>query len=262
MFRARPISDCLPTLTQRTIVWLFPYPPLSTVRQLGIWSIAEKMVPYVRSFGIRGYLQDVINTATDRWFEWRLGIDTSGDTNSHVADHGDSVGYVPIPYALLRKLLSQVPMGSKSSFLDYGAGRGRVVAIAAQFPLRRVTGVELSPRLAEDARANLHRAKRLVCQDVVIVNADAADFHVPDDVDVIHFFKPFRGRTLEQVLDKIEDSYRRAPRKMTIIFFNDEEFQERVRARPWLEHVQSGIGLQRTKWPIRWGLYEADGDAT
>jgi len=211
---------------------------------------------YVREHGWRGYFEQMASSAVDRWYEWRLGIDTSGSTTAGPSpDRPDDVDYVPTPYALLRRALGKLPIHSDSCFLDYGAGRGRVLVTAATMPFRRVIGVEISSELVEDARRNLASAKRLACADITLVTRDAATFDVPDEVDVMHFFKPFRGKLLERVIDKIEESYRRAPRRITLIFFNDQEFREVVAHRRWLERTDGGVALGRTRWPITWGIY-------
>jgi hypothetical protein len=95
---------------------------------------------------------------------------------------------------------------------------------------------------------------------VEIVEQNAMGFEVPDDIDLVHFFKPFKGETLRQVLDKVEQSYFRRPRRMTVIFFNDQEFSQLAAPRSWLRRVEAGIWLPRTRWPIEWGLYRAEPD--
>src|SRR5579871_1545033 len=41
---------------------------------------------------------------------------------------------------------------SDFEFVDLGAGKGRTLLVAAEFPFRKIAGVELSPTLAETAR--------------------------------------------------------------------------------------------------------------
>ncbi|MEX2049019.1 MAG: class I SAM-dependent methyltransferase [Gemmatimonadota bacterium] len=229
---------------------------------MDIRSILDNAVTYVREQGLRGYAETTRATLIDRWCEWRLGIDTSrGETMDRLGVRDpDAVDYVAIPYAALTMALRRASPTPDSCFLDYGAGRGRAVVTAARHPFRRVIGVELSPELASAARANLARAKGLRCRDVVIVEQNALGFEVPDDVDLVHFFKPFKGETLRQVLDKLEQSYFRRPRRMTVIFFNDQEFSQLAASRSWLRRVEAGICLPRTRWPIVWGLYRAGPD--
>ena len=40
-------------------------------------------------------------------------------------------------------------------FIDIGAGKGRILCLAAAYPFRRIVGVELVPSLVADCRANV-----------------------------------------------------------------------------------------------------------
>ena len=227
---------------------------------MAIRNIFFNAVAYVRAQGVRGYLQSVGAPLVERGYERRLGVHTSGfDTMAGLGvDDPDAVDHAPVPYVALRSALARVPRTPGSCFLDYGAGRGRAVLLAASYPYRRVIGVELVGALAQAARANVARARGLQCDDITIVEQNAKTYDPPDDVDVIHLFKPFRGETLERVLDRIEASYRRRPRRLTLIFFNDQEFRQLAAGRDWLHRLDGGVSLSRTRGPIEWGIYGAD----
>src|SRR5262249_44778755 len=82
----------------------------------------------------------------------------------------------------------------------------------------RVIGVEISPALAEIARANLAaRRHQHHCPNVEIVISDAADFDPPDDLTIGYFYYPFRGTTLDTVLRRIIESMDRRPRPVRLI---------------------------------------------
>ena len=53
-----------------------------------------------------------------------------------------------------------------------------------------------------------------------IVVGDAAQFSVPDDVTIAYFFDPFRGRTLDAVVQNMIDSVDRRPRRLRLIYVN------------------------------------------
>jgi cyclopropane fatty-acyl-phospholipid synthase-like methyltransferase len=151
----------------------------------------------------------------------------------------DSIDYMPIPYRHLARMLSKVDMGKDCVFLDYGCGMGRVVTVAATYPIRRVIGVELSHEMAAAARQNLARARDVKCRNVEFVEQNAADFEVPDDVSVIHFYNPFIGETLARVVDRIRDSIKRRPRTIQIIFFNHGHFDRIVGDCGWVRNTFS-----------------------
>lgn len=225
---------------------------------MSVVGVFSNATAYIRSCGMRGYAQALRSDLGDRWYDWRFGIDTrqrSVDPRAP-AGHPDAVDYVPIPYATLFEGLRKLPIRETSHLVDYGAGTGRVLVAAAALGVPRTTGVELRSDLASIARHNVARARRIGWTAEVIC-ADAVDFTLPADVDLIHFYKPFMDDTLAAVLRNIEQSLSRNPRALTVLFFNHEEFQDLASKQGWIEQFDDGWALDRTRWPISWGLYRA-----
>ena len=139
--------------------------------------------------------------------------------------HPERIDYHPSGWLSLRAALHPSDVGPEDVFADLGAGKGRVVYQAARrYGLKRVIGVELSPELAAAARANLDRhARKLRCDDVQIVTADALQWQVPDDLTIAYMFCPFTGATFRGVVDNLVASYDRAPRRLRIVYLNPEE---------------------------------------
>ena len=126
---------------------------------------------------------------------------------------------MPSPWWTLPRALRFLGVSDRDTFVDFGCGKGRVVHQAAKRPFRRVIGVEISPALAEIARANLAtRRHQHRCPNVEIVVADAKEFRVPDDLTIAYFWHPFTGETLEAVLRGIVDSIDRHPRPVRLIY--------------------------------------------
>jgi SAM-dependent methyltransferase len=153
----------------------------------------------------------------DRLFDRNL--DTSGSVHLHDFLRDDRVHYIPSAWHVLPRALRQIEVSSRDTFLEFGCGKGRVLHQAARRPFLRVIGVEVSPDLAELARAGIAaRRHRHRCRDVEIVVADAVTFRVPDDVTVGYFFRPFGDDTLVHVLRNIVESMDRRPRPVTLIY--------------------------------------------
>lgn len=157
----------------------------------------------------------------ERMHERHLGI-VSGEIISLKElglEHEERREYSPTQFndfRLMEKFLR--PESPNEVFIDYGAGLGRAVVLAARLPFKRVIGIEISPLLAERARENVSRCRaNLRCEDVRIVNADAAMFEVPTDATTIFFNNPFAGTILANVLDKIQLSYEQRPRPIKLI---------------------------------------------
>ena len=147
------------------------------------------------------------------------GLDFGWHPIEPVQVHPDRVGYSPSPWWTLRRALRFLGVSDRDTFVDFGCGKGRVVHQAAKRPFRRVIGVEISPALAEIARANLAtRRHRHRCPNVEIVVADAKEFRVPDDLTIAYFAHPFEGETLDAVLRGIVDSIDRHPRRVRLFY--------------------------------------------
>ncbi len=120
-------------------------------------------------------------------------------------------------------------------FLDYGCGKGRVVVVAATHPFRRILGIERSAGLCEKARQNVARANpHLRCGEVVVIQADAQGFAVPDDISVVFFFNPFVGPVMEAALAKLESSIRCRPRLVTIFYLHKTHEADMLAPNRWL----------------------------
>jgi 16S rRNA G966 N2-methylase RsmD len=143
----------------------------------------------------------------------------------------DRVRYKPAPWLVLRRALPRRSVGPDDVFVDFGSGMGRVVFQAALwYPFRRVIGVELSARLHRIAQDNIDRNRaRLRCTDVELVRADVLDYPVPDEVTVVFFDNPFTGQIFGAVLDRLLASVDRAPRTVTIVYFNPVEHDRLMR---------------------------------
>jgi SAM-dependent methyltransferase len=184
---------------------------------------------------LRGPFASVIRPAyvwlrdgtTNLLFERRLGVRTSGTVGLEelgISAEGREE-YKPIGWFTLRRILPRNIVTADDVFLDVGCGMGRAVLMAAAgYPFRRVIGVELSTQLVEIAQDNLDRCRaRLRCKDVVVVNADAVNYEIPDDVTVVFLYNTVRGAPFAAVIQNVLDSYDRSPRMLRILYANPTE---------------------------------------
>lgn len=92
------------------------------------------------------------------------------------------------------------------SFIDFGAGKGRALILASEFPFRRVIGVEFAEELCTIARRNIaisNTSSR--SNEVSIICQDAADFVLPDEPLVLFFYNPFGVEVMRHILDKVRN---------------------------------------------------------
>jgi hypothetical protein len=133
--------------------------------------------------------------------------------------HPERVRYVATGRFVVPRVLRRIGVQPDDVFIDFGSGKGRVVYQAAQFPFKRVIGVEIAEELNRIARHNVeHNQDRLVCGEVELVTEDAVGYQVPDDVTVAYFYHPFEGQIFARVVDKLVASLDRNPRRLQIIY--------------------------------------------
>ncbi|MFL5781166.1 MAG: methyltransferase domain-containing protein [Thermoleophilaceae bacterium] len=157
-----------------------------------------------------------------RALERRLGgVDFSGW--GFLEDRGiereDRTPYGYSPWLPIRAALRRLEPGRDDVLVDLGCGKGQALLVAAQFPFRRVIGVEIAEDWAEDARRNAERAlPRLVCDDVRIDNSDALEWPIPDDLSVVYMYCPFTGDLFRRALDRLLDARDSRPRPMRLVY--------------------------------------------
>lgn len=179
-----------------------------------VTAIAKSMLQPVR----RG-----LDRAAD-WamFERRFDTDTGG--RIRLEDLGlpaeDRIYYLPTPWLSFRQAMNHLEVGPDDVFADIGSGKGRVVLMAAaDYPFKRVIGVELSDALNTIARENVERNRsRLRCQAVELVTTDALAWQVPDDLTIAYFYYPFFGQVFKAVVGHLIASIDRNPRPFHVVY--------------------------------------------
>jgi SAM-dependent methyltransferase len=207
-----------------------------------------------RRGGFNATAAAIINRVSDGLWDVRLGTRTAGliSIETLIADWRGCHDYFPTSYRELRRVLDDLSPGSSDVFLDIGAGKGRALIVAAAYPFRRVTGVEISTDLCRVARANIERRRRhFRCQDVRLVEADGSVIAIADDVTIIYLYNPFRAERLQRLFCNIETSVIAAPRDVTVIYNNPARFIEFEKEFSWLHRVATYEG------EYQWVVYRA-----
>jgi SAM-dependent methyltransferase len=158
--------------------------------------------------------------------EKHFGIDTTGADNlksleKKGIDISNATIYMPVSYDVLYEFFDKVNLKTFKHFLDIGCGKGRAMCIAASYGVGKISGVELSKDLYNDARKNLNIIEnKYPNAEFDIYNNDAFYFEIDDDVDCIFMFNPFDEVIMSAVMENIETSIENNPRKITIIYIN------------------------------------------
>jgi SAM-dependent methyltransferase len=165
--------------------------------------------------------------AAEARYDRRFGVDTAGFIPGLEAgaDGASGVGYLGTPPAIAEYLIRQIGERARgATFVDIGAGKGRVLLIAARHPFARVVGVELTETLARIARQNAEVMARRIggLAPIEVIHGDATEYVLPDGPCVLFFYRPFTGEIAESVSRNIVESAHNNPRPITIIYYTQE----------------------------------------
>ena len=109
-------------------------------------------------------LKERVRALEDWWFDTTRHVRTSRnaaapEASKVVGEIRDSYIYAPVRVANAHAALRDLPINdfSQYTFVDVGSGKGRMLFVAAEYPFRRVVGVEFSNQLHVEALENIKR---------------------------------------------------------------------------------------------------------
>jgi hypothetical protein len=133
---------------------------------------------------------------------------------------------VPARPGSVRRALGDLPPinHSRYTFVDLGSGKGRIMFLAAEYPFRRIQGVEFAAELHQAAENNIrtYRYFRRKSNNIEPLNIDASEYDFPNDNLVIHLFNPFGPAVMEKVLANLAASLKQHPRHVIVIMLFPE----------------------------------------
>jgi SAM-dependent methyltransferase len=191
----------------------------------------------------------VLGAVADREFDRAHHVETAAPVPMYQLDiQSDNwrfaVNYYPIDPAAFRAMLAAAGIDyPRFTFVDLGAGKGRALLLASEYPFAKIIGVEFSPELVEIARNNLrsYTAATQRCANIEVRCMDVVDFPIPDGPVVFFLYNPFEEPVLGRVAERIRQSLEAHPRDAIIIYDTPEhdELWGRVGA---LKQVTGGVG--------------------
>jgi SAM-dependent methyltransferase len=197
--------------------------PTAQAFVVSLWEFVRESTPAQRRqrYGDAEYDWDHrVNTtsATVSWRERLLG-------QFHSA-------YQPTEPPLFREMMEMMEFlkinFQELTFIDVGSGKGRVLLMAADYPFRRILGIELLPDLHRVAQENIsvYKSDSQQCFAVEAVFGDVREFVFPVEPILLYLFNPLPEAGLIEVITNLEHSLEEYPRTAYVLYHN-----------PLLEHV-------------------------
>jgi Histone methylation protein DOT1 len=164
-------------------------------------------------------------------FDAKYGTDTGGMVNAQELRDSRgkksiyNIAYYGTPPSMFLQALARLKINfADFTFIDLGAGKGRVLLLASDFPFRQVIGVEFSEHLASVANRNisLYHPSSRHCEDLRCIPGDASEFSFPPGPLVIFMWNPFVGVVFDRMLANLQKSLIREPREVYLLYLNPE----------------------------------------
>ncbi len=139
---------------------------------------------------------------------------------------GDNVEHAELyqgaNYYLLEKVFDHLQtIEANQNILDFGCGKGRVLAVAAYYGFRKITGVEFAKELYDVARKNIIPVQQKFPGKIFnVIHVNAVDHKIEYDTNVFFFFNPFDEVVLLAVVRNILQSLKENPREIFVVYLN------------------------------------------
>lgn len=148
------------------------------------------------------------------------------------ANKGQATWYGATRARPLEKLLRRLDLPRDTGFVDLGAGKGRVVILAASYGFRKIVGIDFSEPLCQAARQNIEsfRRGRSMDSEITIVHSDVVLYPFKPDESVFFLYDPFSASVLEQVLVNLRRSVEKSPREIWMIYNAPRQHQAMERS--------------------------------
>jgi SAM-dependent methyltransferase len=171
-------------------------------------------------------IRTTLRAIEDWWFDTTRSVETCAalpqpEPDQVVGELADSLTYSPVRANNVRESLRNLPTDNYSdyTFIDIGSGKGRVLFVAAEFPFRKVIGVEFAIHIHQQALQNIQRFSgwKRKCSTIESLNDNAAEFEFPNENLVIYLCNPFGPEIMARMLANLAQSLDRHPRHVIMI---------------------------------------------
>lgn len=130
-------------------------------------------------------------------------------------------------HGLMRRWQKSRPCAAVEEFVfvDVGAGMGRAMLLASEYPFGSVKGIELNPLLAGIARRNAAKWKAAGRTSSImrVTCGDAVEFSFPKGPCLVFLFNPFGASVMRRLLRRLAEAFRDRPGQLDLLYVNHEQ---------------------------------------
>jgi hypothetical protein len=132
----------------------------------------------------------------------------------------------PVPGTVFNWVMTLLPEDLREyAFVDFRAGHGRAMLLAARHRFDRIIGFEFDEQRFDDLQMNIAHYPRslMTCRDIDCYRGDLDGITIPDQPSVLYFQAAWREDMIPGVMDYVRETYQQSPRPLYIVLENAEE---------------------------------------
>ena len=108
-----------------------------------------------------------------------------------------------------------------AGLVDFGCGKGRVLAVAAYHGFKSITGIDFSRTLCIEAEENIQKVKSFFPDtEIKVICDDATHYTIEKDKNCFFFFNPFDEIVMLKVVKKLLSFLKESNKKIYIVYIN------------------------------------------
>jgi SAM-dependent methyltransferase len=176
---------------------------------------------------LRAKFEEILTTRADRRFDRRFATETTvpcdlADLEIASENKTGGVRYEPTQVRPFLQLMKLLHLDRRSTFVDFGCGKGRALLLAAEYGFDRVVGVEFAADLCETARRNVETYVRRsrTRSRITVLHEDATQYRIQASDSVFYMYNPFSDDIMRRVIGNIRCSINETPRQVHVIYLN------------------------------------------
>jgi cyclopropane fatty-acyl-phospholipid synthase-like methyltransferase len=159
--------------------------------------------------------REVRTRLSNLYWEKRLGINTRGLHSSNVTDE-EHIFYGTNSYRMTHSVLEHLSLREDDVVVDLGCGKGRVVCLAARYPVKEVIGIDDTALMCASARQNAMQL-RGGRAPITILEMPVQQFDFRRGT-VFYMFNPFGPKTTGELLKKMREGLDALPRTIRVAY--------------------------------------------
>lgn len=105
-------------------------------------------------------------------------------------------------------------------FIDVGAGKGRALLLAFDFPYKELIGIEFSKEIYDIATDNINKFKSIHnrSHNFKLLYMDATQYSFPEENIVLFLYNPFHGQVLKNFIENLRKHAEMTEKDFIIIY--------------------------------------------